>query len=94
VICVNPVDITGFTGNVGLPLPSTEVQLRDEEGNEVPPGERGELCARGPQVMRGYWQRPEETARTLRDGWLLTGDIAMADEQGFFRIVDRNTIYR
>ena len=89
VLCVNPVDITGFTGNVGLPVPSTEVQLRDEEGHEVPPGERGELCARGPQVMRGYWQRPEETARTLRDGWLLTGDVATMDEQGCFRIVDR-----
>ncbi len=89
VICVNPVDISGFTGNVGLPVPSTEVQLRDEEGHEVPLGERGELCARGPQVMRGYWQRPEETARTLLDGWLLTGDIATVDEQGCFRIVDR-----
>ena len=89
VICVNPVDISGFTGNIGLPLPSTEVQLRDEEGHEVPLGERGELCARGPQVMRGYWQRPEETARTLLDGWLLTGDIATVDEQGCFRIVDR-----
>ncbi len=89
VICVNPVGITGFTGNVGLPVPSTDVQLRDEEGHEVPPGERGELCARGPQVMRGYWQRPEDTARTIRDGWLLTGDVATVDEQGCFRIVDR-----
>ncbi|MDG4594554.1 MAG: long-chain-fatty-acid--CoA ligase FadD [Candidatus Contendobacter sp.] len=89
VVCVNPADITGFTGNIGLPLPSTEVQLRDEEGNKVPPGERGELCARGPQVMRGYWQRPEDTARAIRDGWLLTGDVATVDEQGFFRIVDR-----
>ncbi len=89
VVCVNPADITGFTGNIGLPLPSTDVQLRDEEGHEVPPGERGELCARGPQVMRGYWQRPEDTARAIRDGWLLTGDVATVDEQGFFRIVDR-----
>ena len=89
LICVNPVDIEDFTGSVGLPLPSTEVQLRDEEGKEVPLGERGELCARGPQVMRGYWRRPEETARAFRDGWLLTGDIATMDEQGFFRIVDR-----
>ncbi|MDS4022758.1 MAG: AMP-binding protein [Candidatus Competibacter sp.] len=89
VLCVNPVDITGFTGNVGLPLPSTDIRLCDEEGNEVPPGERGELCARGPQVMRGYWQRPEETARAIRDGWLLTGDVATMDEQGCFRIVDR-----
>ncbi|MDS4070445.1 MAG: AMP-binding protein, partial [Candidatus Competibacter sp.] len=89
VLCVNPVDITGFTGNVGLPLPSTDIRLCDEEGNEVPPGERGELCARGPQVMRGYWQRPEETARAIRDGWLLTGDVATMDERGCFRIVDR-----
>ncbi len=91
VICVNPVDIEDFTGGVGLPLPSTEVQLRDEEGREVPLGERGELCVRGPQVMRGYWRRPEETARALRDGWLLTGDIATMDQQGFVRIVDRKT---
>ncbi len=89
VISVNPVDNTGFTGNVGLPVPSTEVQLRDEEGNEAPPGKRGELCARGPQVMRGYWQRPEETTRALGNGWLLTGDVATMDEQGCFRIVDR-----
>ena len=89
VVCTNPVDIAGFTGSIGLPLPSTDVQLRDEEGNEVPPGERGELCVRGPQVMRGYWQRPHDTERTIRDGWLLTGDVATADEQGFFRIVDR-----
>lgn len=89
VVCVNPVDIAGFTGSIGLPLPSTEIQLRDEEGNEVPISERGELCVRGPQVMRGYWQRPAETARAIRDGWLLTGDVATVDEQGFFRIVDR-----
>ncbi len=87
-ICVNPVDIEDFTGSIGLPLPSTEVQVRDEEGREVPSGARGELCARGPQVMRGYWRRPEETARTLRDGWLLTGDIATMDKQGFFYMVD------
>ncbi|MDS4026322.1 MAG: long-chain-fatty-acid--CoA ligase FadD [Candidatus Contendobacter sp.] len=89
VVCTNPVDITGFTGSIGLPLPSTDVQLRDEEGNEVPPGERGELCVRGPQVMSGYWRRPEETARALHRGWLLTGDVATMDERGFFRIVDR-----
>ncbi|HOW62278.1 MAG TPA: AMP-binding protein, partial [Candidatus Contendobacter sp.] len=89
VVCTNPVNITGFTGSIGLPLPSTDVQLRDEEGNEVPPGERGELCVQGPQVMRGYWERPHDTERTIRDGWLLTGDVATVDEQGFFRIVDR-----
>ncbi|MDG4554702.1 MAG: AMP-binding protein [Candidatus Competibacter sp.] len=89
VVCVDPVDIEDFTGGVGLPVPSTEVQLRDEDGREVAPGERGELCVRGPQVMRGYWRRPEETARALRDGWLLTGDIATMDPRGCFRIVDR-----
>ena len=89
VVCTNPVDIAGFTGSIGLPLPSTDVQLRDEEGHEVPPGERGELCVCGPQVMRGYWERPHDTERTIRDGWLLTGDVATVDEEGFFRIVDR-----
>ena len=89
VICANPVDIEDFSGSVGLPVPSTEVRLCDEGGREVPLGERGELYVRGPQVMRGYWRNPEETARILREGWLLTGDIATANEQGFFRIVGR-----
>jgi long-chain acyl-CoA synthetase len=90
VVCVNPTDVKEFNGTIGLPLPSTEIFLRDDQGNEVPAGERGELCVRGPQVMRGYWQRPDETAKTVTaDGWLLTGDIATVDEQGFVRIVDR-----
>ncbi|MBE2294016.1 MAG: AMP-binding protein [Phycisphaerales bacterium] len=89
VICANPVDIEDFSGNVGLPVPSTEVRLCDEEGREVPLGERGELYVRGPQVMRGYWRNPEETARILQEGWLLTGDIATVNERGFFRIVGR-----
>ncbi len=76
-------------GSVGLPLPSTEISIRDGE-NEVPLGEAGELCVRGPQVMRGYWNHEAETAQVLSpDGWLGTGDIAVADTEGFLRIVDR-----
>lgn len=90
VVCVNPIDMQEFSGSIGLPLPSTEISLRDDEDKELPAGERGELCVRGPQVMLGYWQRPEETAKTINsDGWLHTGDIATVDEQGFVRIVDR-----
>jgi long-chain acyl-CoA synthetase len=76
-------------GGVGLPLPSTEVRIVDDEGNDVAPGQPGELLVRGPQVMQGYWQRPDETAATLRDGWLRTGDVAVMDELGYLRIVDR-----
>jgi long-chain acyl-CoA synthetase len=77
-------------GSIGLPAAGTEIQLLDDEGRPVPVGTPGELAARGPQVMPGYWNRPEETARVLSpDGWLRTGDIAMRDEEGFFRIVDR-----
>jgi long-chain acyl-CoA synthetase len=76
-------------GTVGVPLPSTEVSIRDEHG-ELPPGSEGELCVRGPQVMRGYWQMPDETAHTLdAEGWLHTGDIARIDDEGFVHIVDR-----
>ncbi len=90
VVCVNPIDIDGFTGSIGLPVPSTEISLRDDNNQEVPFGEAGELCVKGPQVMKGYWQRPEETAKTIsEDGWLHTGDIATIDAQGFVRIVDR-----
>jgi len=71
-------------------MPSTEVSIRDDEGRELPLGQAGELCVRGPQVMQGYWQRPEETARVMTaDGFLRTGDVAQMDEQGFLRIVDR-----
>jgi len=80
-----------FTGTVGLPLPSTEVAVRDEMGRPVPPGEPGELCVRGPQVMKGYWQRPEATAEVMHaDGFLRTGDVAILDAAGFVRIVDRH----
>ena len=86
----NPYDLQHYSGSIGLPVPSTDVRLVDDEGNEVvAPGEPGELWVRGPQVMLGYWQRPEATDEALKDGWLATGDIATLDEQGFLRIVDR-----
>lgn len=79
-----------FTGTIGLPLPSTEVAIRDDDGHDLPAGTPGELCVRGPQVMKGYWQRPEATEQVMYpDGFLRTGDIATMDEKGFFRIVDR-----
>ncbi|MCA3628566.1 MAG: AMP-binding protein [Methylobacterium sp.] len=76
-------------GTIGQPVPETDIRLLDAEGQEVGPGEPGEIAVRGPQVMGGYWNRPEETAATLRNGWLITGDIATADSEGFYRIVDR-----
>lgn len=89
-VCINPMNLVDFNGSIGLPVPSTEVSIRTEDGEFVPQGEVGELCVRGPQVMRGYWKKPEETAFVLDEkGWLKTGDIAMMDEKGFFRIVDR-----
>jgi long-chain acyl-CoA synthetase len=88
--CINPMTIEGFNDSIGLPLPSTEGSIRDPDNNALPIGEAGELCIRGPQVMEGYWQRPEETAKTIdADGWLHTGDVAIMDEKGFFKIVDR-----
>ena len=91
VVSMQPTTVEAvFTGTIGLPLPSTEVMIRDDDGQEVPVGEPGELCVRGPQVMKGYWQRPEATEQVMYpDGFLRTGDIATMDEQGFFRIVDR-----
>jgi long-chain acyl-CoA synthetase len=89
LVSVNPHDITYHSGSIGLPIPSTEVKLVDEEDNEVAPGEPGELCICGPQVMTGYWGQPQATEEILRDGWLHSGDIAVMDEQGFLRIVDR-----
>ena len=74
---------------IGVPVPGTDVRFVDGEGRDVPPGEIGELWVKGPQVMQGYWQRPDETARVLRDGWLATGDIAKMDEDGYIQIVDR-----
>ncbi len=90
VVTANPLDIEDYTGSIGMPLPSTGVTLRDDGGHDVPVGQAGELCVRGPQVMRGYWERPEETDRVLdRNGWLRTGDMARMDEKGLFYIVDR-----
>ena len=90
VVTANPLDGREFNGSVGLPIPSTDVEIRDDDGNTLAMGEIGEICVRGPQVMRGYWQRPEATAEILSDdGWLQTGDIGRMDEDGFFYIEDR-----
>ena len=89
-VCVNPLNIPAYSGGIGLPLPSTDVQLRDGNGGFAAIGEAGELWIKGPQVMKGYWQHPEETAKVLdADGWLETGDIVVMNEQGWLRIVDR-----
>jgi long-chain acyl-CoA synthetase len=86
----NPTDADAFTGTIGLPLPSTEVQLRDDDGQPVPLGQPGEICIRGPQVMAGYWNQPDETARVMcPDGFLKTGDVGVMDERGYTKIVDR-----
>ncbi len=86
----NTLDIAEWTGHIGLPIPSTEVVILDDEGRELPTGEVGELCIRGPQVMGGYWNRPDETAHVFTaEGWLRTGDMGYMDEQGQFRITDR-----
>ncbi|MCG9714270.1 long-chain-fatty-acid--CoA ligase FadD [Shewanella insulae] len=85
-----PYNLEGYNGSIGFPVANTDMQVRDEEGNVLPQGETGELFAKGPQVMKGYWQRPEETAKVIdKDGYLATGDIGYMDEQGFFFIVDR-----
>jgi long-chain acyl-CoA synthetase len=90
IVCANPLDAREFSGTVGPPLPSTEISVRNDSDAELGVGEVGELCVRGPQVMKGYWNLPEETARALgRDGWLHTGDMAQVTERGFVRITDR-----
>jgi long-chain acyl-CoA synthetase len=90
IVTVNRPDISEFTGAIGYPMPSTEISIRDEHGDVVPAGERGELCVRGPQVMPGYWRRPDETAKVMTpDGFFRTGDIAVMEPDGMFRIVDR-----
>jgi long-chain acyl-CoA synthetase len=89
-VCINPLDLKEYNGSIGLPVPSTEVAIWSEDNQPLPTGEVGELMVRGPQVMKGYWQRPDETAQVLgADGWLHTGDIAKMDENGYFYIVDR-----
>ncbi|MFQ6274416.1 AMP-binding protein [Coxiella burnetii] len=90
VVSINPLDLKTFSGSIGLPLPNTEVIIRDEEGYDLPLNEPGELCVRGPQVMKGYWKKPEETEKVIDDnGWLHTGDIARIDERGFIYLLDR-----
>jgi long-chain acyl-CoA synthetase len=89
VICVNPIDGSGKIGSVGMPVPSTDVRIVDDNGNVLSVNQAGEIQAKGPQVMLGYYNKPEETTNMIRDGWLCTGDIGMMDEDGYFRIVDR-----
>jgi long-chain acyl-CoA synthetase len=89
-VTMNPYNLEEYNGTIGLPIPNTEISIQDDEGNHLDVEEAGELCVRGPQVMQGYWNRPEETKNVLSDdGWLRTGDIAMVSEDGFVRIVDR-----
>jgi len=86
----NPATTTEFSGSIGIPVPSTWISIRDDDGNELPLGQAGEICAKGPQVMSGYWNRPEETAKVMTaDGYFRTGDIGVMDEKGFTKIVDR-----
>ncbi|WP_114945398.1 AMP-binding protein [Microvirga calopogonii] len=90
VVCANRLDVEEFTGTIGYPLPSTDVSIRSGDGTALPPGERGELCVKGPQVMAGYWQRPDETAKVMTaDGWFRTGDVAVMLPDGQIKIVDR-----
>ncbi|KTC65114.1 long-chain fatty-acid-CoA ligase (plasmid) [Legionella adelaidensis] len=89
-VTINPLCLEDYNGSIGLPIPSTEISIRDDEGNEVPLGEKGELCVRGPQVMLGYWKKPEETEKVFwPDRFLRTGDIATVDKQGYVFLVDR-----
>ncbi len=89
-VTCNPATSTEYTGTIGVPLPGTDIKLLDDDGNQVAPGEPGEIAIKGPQVMAGYWQRPDETAKVMTsDGFLKTGDIGVVDARGFFKIVDR-----
>lgn len=89
-VCCNPLNIETYSGGIGLPIPSTEIELRDAQGNTVPQGQPGEMWVKGPQVMQGYWMRPEETTKAIDPrGFLETGDIAVMDEKGWFKLVDR-----
>jgi long-chain acyl-CoA synthetase len=89
-VTCNPVTATEYTGTIGLPLPSTEISIRDDAGNELPIGEAGEICIRGPQVMAGYWQRPEETAKVMTpDGYFKSGDVGLVNARGYIKLVDR-----
>jgi long-chain acyl-CoA synthetase len=89
-VSMNPLDLAEYNGAIGLPVPSTDVSIQDDDGKRLAAGTPGELCVRGPQVMKGYWQKPDETAKVISaDGWLHTGDIATMNAQGYFTIVDR-----
>ena len=89
VASCNPIDGTERNGTIGIPLPNTEMMIIDDEGNILPEGERGEICIKGPQVMKGYWHRPKETKEVMLGEWFKTGDIGVMDKDGFFKIVDR-----
>ncbi|MBW5894259.1 long-chain-fatty-acid--CoA ligase FadD [Pectobacterium polaris] len=89
VVSGNPYDLKHYSGSIGLPMPSTDVRIIDDNGNDAGPGESGELWVRGPQVMLGYWQQPAATDEVLKDGWLATGDVVTSDDEGFLRVIDR-----
>ena len=90
VVCINRPDLEEFSGTIGYPVPSTEVSIRSPEGRVLPPGEAGELCVKGPQVMAGYWNHPDETARVMMpDGFFRTGDAAVLLPDGQIKLVDR-----
>lgn len=89
VLCCNPIDGTERIGTIGMPVPSTEIRILDDMGKEVPVGEPGEICAKGPQVMKGYWEKPEETENVFMNGYFKTGDIGFINEDGYVKIVDR-----
>jgi long-chain acyl-CoA synthetase len=89
IVCANPLDLAHYNGSIGLPLPSTDCAILDDAGNELQPGELGELAVRGPQVMKGYWNMPEETAKVFTRGWLRTGDMGLFQPDGSIRLVDR-----
>jgi len=89
-VCMNPMNMTNFNGKIGLPIPSTEVSIQNDNNELLPTGESGEICVRGPQVTQGYYNRPDETAQAFdKDDWFHTGDIGFMDEQGYFQIIDR-----
>jgi acyl-CoA synthetase (AMP-forming)/AMP-acid ligase II len=89
VATVNPIHGINKPGSIGKPIPNVELSIRDEAGQELPVGATGEICMRGGNVMRGYWNQPEETAKVLRDGWLYTGDVGYRDAEGYYYITDR-----